>query len=77
MSKTTTVQIPVELWNLLWDYHIRGNETPETAENIKIGLRKKGAAMRRRALYALASQGNEDARQDYLDEVGINKDFRW
>ena len=71
------VQIPESLWQALWSYHIQGNHNHEVHEEIVEGLRKKGEAIKRRNLYTLSKQGDEYARQTYLDEIGIKEEFRW
>ena len=45
--------------------------------DIKRALNEKIDALYRHELYSKAKQGDEDARQRYLDEVGVPKDFRW
>ena len=69
------IQIPEALFVRLCRFHLFG--VNEEAEAIKQGLDDKLEAIIRRDLYGKAVRGDEDARKEYLDRVGISEDFRW
>ena len=79
-DKLKNVQISEELFFMLIKYHLLGvdNFVPD----IKKGLEEKLEALVRRELYtkyktAKTEEEREQARKEYLDKVGIQKDFRW
>ena len=69
------IMIDIELFMQIWRYFELGDENH--IQDIKDGLNEKFDAMYRHELYSKAKQGDEEARQKYLDEVGMHKDFRW
>ena len=74
------VQIPESLFVALMKYHVLGIE--DCLPEIKTGLEEKFEAMMRRELYtksktAKTEAEREEARQAYLDKVGMHRDFRW
>ena len=69
------IQISEELFFALLKYHLVETE-------IKKGLEDKLEAMVRRDLYtkyktAPTEEEREKARQEYLEKVGMHRDFRW
>ena len=79
-----TVQIPMELFSQLCRYHLCGQNTWEDDLNqpIERGLRDKLDKLIAHDLYTRYKNGatdqeREQARQEYLDHVGIPDDFRW
>lgn len=74
------VQIPDSLFVALVKFHVLGIE--DCLPEIKNGLEQKLDAMMRRELYtksktAKTEAEREEARQAYLDKVGMHRDFRW
>ena len=74
------VQISESLFEELMKYHVLGIE--DSLPKIKSGLEEKYEAMMRRELYtksktAKTQKEREEARQAYLDKVGMHRDFRW
>ena len=74
------IQIPEQLFFALLKYHLV--EIDEVLPEIKKGLEDKLEAMTRRDLYtkyktAPTEEEREKARQEYLDKVGVHRDFRW
>ena len=74
------VQISEELFFMLVKYHLLGVD--DFVPDIKKGLEEKLEALVRRDLYtkyktAKTEEEKEQARKEYLDKVGIQKDFRW
>lgn len=74
------VQITQELFHQLIIYFFGENYDKE--EYIKNELEKKLDLLVQHDLYtksktALTKEEREQARQEYLDKVGIPKDFRW
>ena len=69
------IQITEDLFVRLCRFHLFGADGE--AEAIKQGLDDKLEAIIRRDLYGKAVRGDEDARKEYLDRVGISEDFRW
>ena len=74
------VQISQELFFDLVRFHLL--ETEELLPEIQKGLEAKLEAMAKRELYtkyktALTEEEREQARKEYLDKVGIHRDFRW
>ena len=74
------VQIPDSLFVALVKFHVLGIE--DCLPEIKKGLEQKLDAMMRRELYtksktAKTEAEREEARQAYLDKVGMHRDFRW
>ena len=74
------VQISEKLFFALLKYNLveMDNVLPE----IKKGLEEKLEAMIRRDLYtkyktASTEEEREKARQEYLEKVGMHRDFRW
>lgn len=69
------LKISEELFVMLCRYHLldmRGDEAL-----ICQGLREKLDALERRSLYGKAIKGDEEARQRYLNLIGMNSDFKW
>lgn len=76
------VQIPLELFVQLCKFHLADISDPETVEAIYKGLNDKIDQMARRELYttyktAESADDREIARQAYLEQIGLHKDFRW
>ena len=74
------VQISESLFVELMKYHVLGIE--DSLPKIKSGLEEKYEAMMKRELYtksktAKTQKEREEARQAYLDKVGMHRDFRW
>ena len=74
------VQISQELFLDLVRFHLL--EMDELSPEIKKGLEAKLEAMVKRELYtkyktASTEEEREQARKEYLDKVGIHRDFRW
>ena len=74
------VQISEELFFMLVKYHLLGVD--DFVPQIKKGLEEKLEALVRRDLYtkyktAKTEEEREQARKEYLDKVGIKKDFQW
>jgi len=67
--------IDKELFLMIWKF-FELNDTSHY-DDIKKALNEKFDAMYRHELYSKAKQGDEEARQKYLDEVGMHQDFRW
>lgn len=77
-----SVQIPAGLFVQLINFHLYNRQDPELAEKIRKGLDEKLEALARRQLYtdsktADTAEAREEARQAYLDAVGIEKNWRW
>lgn len=77
-----SIQIPQELFLQLCKFHLADLKDLETSEAIYKGLSDKIDQMARRELYstyktAESAEEREKARQAYLDQIGIHKDFRW
>ena len=78
--KMKQIQISEQLFFALLKYHLM--EIDEVLPEIKKGLEDKLEAMVRRELYtkyktAATEEKREQARQEYLDKVGVHQDFRW
>lgn len=74
------IQIPEGLFLALVKYHLL--DMDECRNEIQKGLEQKIDAMVRHQLYtayktAPTEEEREKARQDYLDKVGMHRDFRW
>lgn len=69
------VQIDIELFMQIWRYFELNDDNH--IQDIKNGLNAKFDALYRHELYTKYKQGDEEARQKYLDEKMIHKDFRW
>ena len=74
------IQIPEGLFLTLVKYHLL--DMDECQNEIQKGLEQKIDAMVRHQLYttyktAPTEEEREKARQDYLDKVGMHRDFRW
>jgi len=83
MKKTTEkqVQIPLSLLMRLFRYFFI-EPTKEDHKAIENALNDKLEAMARRETYTLSKtaeteQEREQARQKYLDMIGMHKDWRW
>jgi hypothetical protein len=79
-DKTRKIQIPEELFYQLVVYFFAENYGKESY--IKNELEKKLDALVLHDLYtksksALSKEEREQARQEYLEKVGIPEDFRW
>ena len=75
-----SVQIPYDLFLDLAMYHLRGEDDYEG--EIRRGLEQKLDAMLNRQLYsryrtAPTEEEREQARQRYLESIGMPADFRW
>lgn len=76
------VQISQELFLQICKYHLAQINDSETTEAIYKGLGDKLDQMARRELYttyktAQNAEDRERARQAYLEQIGLHKDFRW
>ena len=74
------VQISEDLFFLLLKYHLANID--EVLPEIQKGLEKKLEMLVRRDLYtkyktAPTEEEREQARQEYLDKVGLHRNFRW
>lgn len=74
------VQIPEELFMALVKYHLL--DRYEYQPEIQKGLEQKIDAMVKHQLYtnykiAATEEERKKARQEYLDKVGMHRDFRW
>ena len=74
------IQISEELFFALLKYHLV--EIDDVLPEIKMGLEDKLEAMIRRDSYtkyktAPTEEEREKARQEYLDKVGMHRDFLW
>lgn len=77
-----SIQIPQELFLQLCKFHLADLKDLETSEAIYKGLSDKIDQMARRELYstyktAESAEEREKARQAYLDQIGLHKNFRW
>lgn len=80
IDRLKNVQISQELFFDLVRFHLL--EMEEFSPEIKKGLEAKLEAMVKRELYikyktAPTEEEREQARKEYLDKVGIHRDFRW
>lgn len=76
------VQIPSELFFELVRYFILGDTSNERFKAITNALEGKVDNMIKHELYtasktAETAEEREKARQQYLDKIGMYKDFRW
>ena len=74
------IQISEELFFALLKYHLV--EIDDVLPEIKMELEDKLEAMIRRELYtkyktAPTEEEREKARQEYLEKVGMHRNFRW
>ena len=74
------VQIPEQLFFALLKYHLL--DMDEVLPEIKKGLEEKMEAMLKRELYtkyktAPTEEERKKARREYLERVGMHRDFRW
>lgn len=74
------VQISSQLFFNLIRFHLL--EMEEVLPEINKDLKQKIEALARRELYtkyktAPTEEERENARQEYLDKVGMHRDFRW
>ena len=74
------VQISQELFIRLIKFHLF--DADDEAELIKKGLEDKIEKLARHEIYtkskmAISEEEREKARQNYLDMIGMSKDFRW
>lgn len=74
------IQISEQLFFALLKYHLIG--IGEVLPEIEKGLEDKLEAMVKRQLYtqyktAPTEEEREKARLEYLDKVGVHRDFRW
>lgn len=82
MDKVKNVQIPESLFVQLYKYFLLDMQSEEIHDNIKAGLASKWEAIHRRQLYqnmhtASTAEEQEQARQDYLEKIGVPDAFRW
>ena len=80
MDRLKNVQISEELFFALLKYHLV--EIEDVLLEIRKGLEDKLEAMVRRELYtkyktAPNEEEREKARQEYLEKVGMHRNFRW
>ena len=80
LMELKNVQISEELFFALLKYHLV--EIDDVLPQIKKGLEEKLEAMVRRDLYtkyktAPTEEERENARQEYLEKVGMHRSFRW
>lgn len=80
LMELKNVQISEELFFALLKYHLV--EMDDVLPQIKKGLEEKLEAMVRRDLYtkyktAPTEEERENARQEYLEKVGMHRSFRW
>lgn len=76
------VQIPLETFIRLYKLICMDLGTDDDLQAIKSDLEAKFEALLRRETYttyktAPTDEEREKARQEYLDMVGVHKDFRW
>lgn len=77
------VQIPMDLFVQLIRYHYLEDDNPELLPAIRKGLEDKLEAIIRHETYsqykdkALSPEEREQARQRYLDRIGMKDSFRW
>lgn len=69
------IQISEDLFCKICRYHLL--EDKSQADAIKQDLITKLDALKKRELYGKYKRGDEQARIDYLDMVGITEDFRF
>lgn len=74
------VQISEELLFALIKYHLM--DMQELQPQIQKSLEQKIDSMVKRQIYttyktASTEEEREKARQEYLDKIGMNQDFRW
>lgn len=74
------IQISEKLFFALLKYHLV--EIDDVLPEIKRGLEDKLEAMAKRDLYtkyktAPTEEEREKARQEYLEKVGMHRNFRW
>lgn len=77
-----TVQISTTLLYDLFDFFLRGEQDEDTERAIVDGLEAKLEALVRHELYTQSKtadtpQEREEARQAYLDRVGMRQSYRW
>lgn len=77
-----SIKISVELFGMIVKWFLLGQENREAEAEIKRALGKKIREMSRRDIYhqykiAPEGESKEKLRQEYLDEAGVLKDFRW
>lgn len=83
MNKPKTVQIPLETFFDLVRVHLLDQDDTDTLKRISEALEGKLDAMARREYYStykdtsLTPQERQEARQKYLDSVGMSESFRW
>lgn len=77
------VQIPIELFYDLVRVHLLDQDDTDTLKRIQRALEGKLDAMARREYYSaykdksLTNTERQEARQKYLDAVGMSESFRW
>lgn len=83
MSREPSVQISQRLFAMIIHYFsFSGDADPDLRAAIERGIDAKIDAMNRRDYYttyktAESPQEREEARQRYLDSVGMKESFRW
>lgn len=82
MDKVKNVQIPETLFVQLYKYFLLDIQDKEICDSIKAGLASKWEAIHKRQLYqnmhiASTAEEQEQARQNYLEEIGAPDAFRW
>lgn len=83
MNSPKTVQIPLETFFDLVRVHLMGEDDTDTLKRISDALEGKLDAMVRREYYStykdrsLTDEERQEARQKYLDAVGMSDSFRW
>lgn len=76
------IQIPEELFLLLYKCHCLDLQDPDIEKAIRMGLETKMDALVARSLYteskaAATPEQRERARQEYLERKGIPAAWRW
>ncbi|MCM1235899.1 MAG: complexin-2 [Ruminococcus flavefaciens] len=77
------IKITEELFCLLAEYFVLGRQDEKHYRLIEAGVSAKYEALYRRQLYStykdkdLTLAEREQARQKYLEHVGVHQDFRW
>lgn len=82
MKKKMKVQIDEALFSRICAYFLLGHQEKANYSEICRMLEEKVDAMARRELYgqyktAQTAEQREQARQEYLQRIGMQDDFRW
>jgi hypothetical protein len=81
-DRPKNVQIPLETFIALCKVHLMGADNTDTLQAIKTSLESKLDALVKHNTYttyktAATDEERKQARQEYLESVGIPKNFRW